>query len=202
MSDYIDWDVATALSGVSDSLTADIKTAIEQWVEELKIKMTLGTDFASHTVSSDDPELYSVGDFQDSIILMHHPVISMIRVRDNIRASSPTTLVEGDDYTVDKKAGIIYLIPSSDVTVLTALDSDFQYGNYFTSGKNVVDVSYVYGFSSIPDDVIAYANVCAAKMIRMWSKFYNDNDIEGFTMGDYTERVGAWSKMLDSQLIQ
>lgn len=193
---YIDFDKAKVLSGISDTLTTAIKDAIVEWVENLKIKLLLGTDFNSKVISTSNPELYSIKDFQDSIVLKNFPIISVTRLRDNIRATSPTTLVENTDFVIDKATGTIYIIKNEDNITNGTLDVS---GYYFTSGINTVDIAYVYGWSAIPDDVKSFATVYASKILRMWSKFANTGDVESFTMGDYSEKVGQWSKVVDSQ---
>ncbi len=193
---YIDFTKAKSLAGINDTLTDAIKDAITEWVENLKIKLILGTDFSSGSVTTSDPELHSISEFQDSIILKKFPVISVSRLRDNIRASSPKTLVENTDFAIDKNIGAIYIIRNTDNIYNDTIDIS---GYYFTTGINTVDVAYTYGWSDIPEDIKSFAIVYAAKILRMWSKFTNAGDTIEFSMGDYSEKVGQWDKVIDNQ---
>lgn len=197
MATYIDWDIAKSLSGIDDTLDDTIKSAISQWVEDIQIKLLLNADFSVTVVGSDNPEMYNIGEFQNAITLKNFPVISVSRVRDNIRATTPTTLVEDTNYTIVKETGTVFLIDSVKDNIV--IGNDFANNNYFTEGINIVDVCYSYGYAAIPDDVKAYANMNAAKVLKLWSRLKNSGDVDSFTMGDYTEKIGMWGNSADSK---
>ena len=191
---YIDWDYASSVVGVSAAgLTDDVKDAIIQEVEWLMIDSILGGGMSFdkvYEVDSAAPELHSIGLQQSFIILKKFPVVSVTRLRDNIRSSvSVVTLTEGVDFEVNKDTGVINLVNSEQGSLANVV-------SFFTKGHSTVDVSYVYGFSSVPNDIKAFANLLAAKSIKSWYLFDNGDVSGSFTMGDYTEKVGEWSRQL------
>lgn len=188
MAKYIDWTKVEAVTGLtSATLTSDIKAIIEQQVEILGIDLAFGQEFsASHTVGTSDPEIKSIRDSNQSVIVLNNmPIISVARLRDNIQDANPTVLVEGTDFLVEKRTGVIKLMSWYDPSTKE------WYQNHFTFGTNTVDVAYVYGRTSVPADIIAYANMIATMSVKQWKTLFANAsagtpDFE--QMGDYQRR--------------
>jgi len=197
---YVTWATASNLVGIDAStLNANIKDAIIERVEYLEIEQLLGQGMLFdqvYTIDTNIPELHSANDNQDFIVARNFPIVSVIRLRDNIHAtvtSSILTLVEHTNFEIQKDTGIIKLVRSlSDSLLMKKIE-------FFTAGINTIDLCYTYGFDSVPNDIKAYADMLAAKIIKAWNQFYNLDGTESFQMGDYTEKVGEWFKHIDSQ---
>jgi hypothetical protein len=186
---YITWSKAIGLSGKTETEIAAAKEIIIEWVEKIGIELFLGRDFAETIISTNDPELHNIGDNQDTIILKNFPVVSISRLRDNIQSSVAAdikTLIEHTDFEVDKDSGIVQLIKNSSNSIF----SDCNCLGYFTEGRNTVDVAYTHGFDTIPNDICAYADILAAKIISLWDNIVNKGGVESFRMADYEESIG------------
>ncbi len=182
---YIDWTIVKGITGLTDTeLTSAVKASIENLVEILGIDALFGRDFGMHTIDTSNPELHNIDyEYARTLIVRNFPVISIERLRDNIQDATPTILVEHDDFEVDKRTGMIVL--SFDAT----LGNDVSLHTYFTKGVNTVDVAYTYGFTSVPSDIVAYANMLAAKVCSFWKRLLYSNGIPDYEqMGDYQRR--------------
>ena len=192
---YITWETAVALSGKSIvDLNDNIKNAIVDYVETIGIELFLGRDFTSHDITIINPELHSPNSNQQSIILKNYPVISITRLRDNIHVSlesSISTLVEHVNFEVIKDTGIIKLIYDSDEEIIEPI-------LFFTSGTNTVDVAYTYGFETPPDDIKAFANLLASKIIKLWEYMDGTTNLKSYKMANYEQRVIDIVKSVDS----
>ena len=205
MSNYITWSRACSLAGIVESdLNADEKEAIDDWVEEVGINLEFGCDSFSITsrIATVNSEIHNIdSDNQKALILDHSPVVSVERLRDNIRTTTPTELIEDDQFIIDKKAGIIKLIDFWETGNSQSLSS---MQNCFTKGAGMVDVAYTYGYAAVPNDIKAYATMLAAKAILVMKSFAGSVGFASFKMGDYTENLGSLYKQnadfLDSSI--
>jgi len=198
MADYITWATAVALSGKTEvDLTDSVKNAIVDYVETIGIELFLNRDFSLHEITISNPELHSPDKYQDNIMLKHYPVVTITRLRDNIHASLEadiTTLVEHANFEVQKDNGIIKLIYDSDDELIEPIV-------FFTSGTNTVDVAYTYGYSTPPDDIKAFANLLAAKIIKIWEFMDGSSNMVSYKMGNYEEKFNEIIiKGVDSQI--
>ena len=192
---YIDWSKAITLSGVTEvDVTDAVKNAIADWIERVGIELELGQPlgFDSGEITVSDPELKTIVELQDTIILDHFPIITVTRLRDNIRATNANnilTLVEETNFEIDKESGIIKLTGElSDSNLMRKIE-------VFTVGWNTVDVAYTYGFATIPNYLRAFATLVATKALKVWNIISNNStDFQMLKMGDYTKQYG---KMAD-----
>jgi len=203
---YIDWEDACYMVGADPTAIDNIKDPIIQWVETLGIELELGRDistaFQENTVSSSDPELHSIErDDQDTLIAKHFPIISVTRLRDNIQASNSNnilTLTEHTNFEIEKETGLIRLTGElQDSNLMKKIE-------FFTQGYNTVDLCYVWGFTSIPNDVKAFANLMAAALLRQYDKMVASGESAGLKrlqMGDYEEEVGDMYKNAQNEFM-
>lgn len=195
---YINWDRAAAIVDKFESdLSTNLKDAIILQVEDLMIDAKFGIKFdTEYTISTSDPEKHSPLDKQTTLVLKNFPVTSVTRLRDNVLATNSVnilTLIEHTNFEVRKSSGIIELIEDvSDSNLMKKIE-------WFTPGVNTVDVAYKYGFSSVPNDIQAFANFLAAKVIKQWDQYDSGQDVEEYTMGDYKEKVGSYLREIDSR---
>ena len=198
MTEYIDFDVAIKLAGLTllDVNDANLQEAIVNYVENLSIDAVFGRDFLMDEITTSNPELHNIGENQNTIITKHFPIISVTRLRTNIRAtvsSSVLTLTEHTNFEIDKNAGLIHLIIAEEMTdIMKTIE-------YFVEGYNSTDVCYTYGYLTPPSDIIAYANIMAAKILRAYKNWEIDvsSNTISLTMGDYTEKVSDWARQMN-----
>lgn len=196
---YINWTNVLNLARIS-SLEDEVKTAIEEWVESIGIDIELGRNFLSNEIATDSPEIHSINDdYVNSIILKNYPVIEITRLRDNINADNTSdivTLEEHTNFEVELEKGIIHIVDAFGSTIMPMK-------TYFTKGINTVDVAYTYGYLSVPDDIIAFADLIAVRVSKIWNDVFGEKGVD-FKMGDYEEKLSQYYKknksVFDDQL--
>lgn len=168
---------AASLAGVEVS---EITTAIQNYVNTFIDANIRSAGFGSTTVTD---EYYSLRKSQNFLILKNAPIVSISSVVNNARMD-PEELDE-ENFVVNLDTGIIELSPTeeSETSVMK-----------FTKGISSVKVSYVHGFSSVPEIIQQLANLLAAKQVKYASVLNTDvliNNIGGVKIGNYEERSGV-----------
>lgn len=178
MSFYSDKTKAINLAGVgADVIIDEMQEMIDSWIDT-----TIKWDGFGNSVSI--TEYYNVDKMlQSEIVLKHFPVASISEVIDNAQGDSPRTL-SVDSYTFDSESGILQL-----KNYVDEYDDGTYAVHYFTKGKSAVKVTYIYGFTTVPDVITKLATFLLAK----WAKIKNiqaSADVENLKsirIGDYSE---------------
>lgn len=171
---YNDNDDAAALAhGLNSSDIEDVWRDWANWIIELEC----GHDFYSHT----DAEYQDIDDDQSAIILEHYPVITITTVQDNVNGlgdADPTTITSGH-YNIQTDCGILTLV------------SDTY--SVFTKGVQNALVTYTYGWTNVPSDVVMMANLLVAWRGQLWL-LEKDGETpfgaERIQIGDFAQTFG------------
>ncbi len=155
---YVTASKAASLAGVEVAyITAELIEWVDAWIDTY-----FGRDFESHEISTNDPEIHDIIDYdtQSTIRLTakNFPIQTVTRLRDNINSTSPAT-INALNYRIDKEAGIVILYYNN-----TSAASGITQIASFTTGIAAVDLCYTYGFATVPNEVEALANYIAAKI--------------------------------------
>jgi len=111
---------------------------------------------------------------QDSVILEHYPVTSVIYVKDDGET------VATADYMLYKKDGIVAL------RVDTVLNALFDVP-YFTKGRQMVEVKYKWGYVDVPSEIqLVCALMTADLALGKLKKEISEAEVEGEKIGEYS----------------
>lgn len=183
-------DDAAALAGLqSGEVTASHTTLADQLVDALMNRVPDG--FTSKTATSERHDIPISG--TRNLLLNHHPVIAITTVVVDAQASNPTTL-DSTNYVEDD--GILKLVtpPTSNAGI--------EWVSSFPQGIGMVEVTYNYGFASVPALIIQLANVIAGQLGKnaVQAASQPASGATRIRIGDYEEQFGtdpdAMTKML------
>ena len=190
MGGYANIDNAAALSGLA---VTEFNETMRSYVDK-HIELMLGREFGesnSHTQYFDIP-----GGGVDYLQLSWYPVIAVQTFRDNQRESGYTDLVEDEDFTVDKDAGILKLI-KDDYNILKGSTS-------LTVGTKTVMVTYTHGYARVPNDIAIFADWMLAWMgeIKKTTSALQTADgavLRRIQIGDYQEAYDVQNTNIDKK---
>ena len=189
MNGYASKNNAAALAGVAVTDIANYQAiSVDRYVE-----LMLGRSFEEleHTQYFDVP---SGG--LDTLQVMHWPLTSVTRFRDNQRGSNPQDIVEDEDFTVDYQAGIFKLI-KDDYNILKGSTS-------LTVGTKTVAITYKWGYVEIPDDVKLFADwmlawIAEIKKVTDGVRTADGAILRRVQIGDYQEAYDTGNQLIDKK---
>lgn len=159
---------AESLAGtISGTVTIAMQDFINSWIDE-----NIRQD--GFVVLSAD-EYYDIQrSGQTELLLKHFPVITVTSIEDGCQNTTPESLVENEDYVVDKDTGIVQLL--------------YSYSSIgFEVGANQVRVKYSYGYSAVPSDIYQIATMMAAKWAKIRDQQTDADGLKQVKIGDYQE---------------
>ena len=181
MAFYGDTTKATNLAGVDLALATTEKQELVNAYIDTEIRW-------GGFVQSNGDEHYDIRkDFQSELVMKNHPIISVTAVYADANTDTPM-LVDVSNYVFDGDSGILQLIQSKDLV------TSVQKLGYFPKGYQNVHVTYVYGYSVVPDIIVKYATYVLARYLKMEDNYGKAGIIKSLKIGNYTEAYDSYSK--------
>ena len=116
----------------------------------------LNGDCQKHT---NIPKRYDIDNNSINTVLLNYPILQINEIIDNANGSTPVTLLAAN-YDFNPDDGILFLL--NEVSEI----SGGEVINYFTKGRQNLEVDYNYGYDSIPDDIHKFANELSAMICK------------------------------------
>ncbi len=174
-----------AASDIGLSSDSDLTTFIETLLTQASkyIERYTGRSFETH---SDVTEKHD-GTGYETLRLQNYPVISVSSITVNGNELS------SDDYRIEKNTSD----PNRNAGVLRRLD-----GYVFPKGNMNIEVTYSWGFSSVPEDISAIAESIAVDQLKNVQNNFKTGGLSSMSVGEYSMSFEGESPLTDSQKLR